>query len=141
MKNRVTLTSPAEVAPHSYALPGWRGEQSLEGKADAALRTLRDRSPGLSQVLNDHPLAQTLANYRTYDARTGYSQLRPRLGELYATLMPRYGEQLTLHYGLALLAALIDDHARRWPESKLDAQLEPCFIDSFHRILTAVSRG
>jgi len=141
MKNRVTLTSPAEVAPHSYPLPGWRGTQSLAGKADAALRALRDKSPGLSRVLDDHPVAQALATYRTYDALTGYSQLRPRLGELCATLMSRYGEQLTLHYGLALLAALIDDHDRRWPASRLDAQLEPCFIDSFHRILTAVSRG
>jgi hypothetical protein len=141
MKNHVTLTSPAEVAPHSYPLPGWRGAESLEGKADAALRSLLDKSPGLSRVLNDHPLAQTLANYRTYDALTGYSQLRPRLSELCATLVPRYGEQLTLRYGLALLAALIEDHPRRWPDGKLDAQLEPCFIDSYHRILTAVARG
>ena len=141
MKNHVTLTPPAAAGPHSYPLPGWRGTQSLAGKAQAALRTLQEKSPGLSQALIDYPLAQTLAGYRTYDPGVGYSQLRPRLNELCATLVPRYGEPLALHYGLALLATLIDDHERRWRASRLDAQLEPCFIDSFHRILTAVARG
>jgi hypothetical protein len=113
----------------------------LAGKADAALQTLQDKSPGLSQMLTSMPVAPALAAGGSYDARAGYGQLRPRLRELCATLTGRYGEQLTLHYGLVLLATLIADHEKRWRTSALEAQLEPCFIDSFHRILTAVARG
>jgi hypothetical protein len=122
-------------------LPGWRGDEVLVRKADAALRTLQDKSPGLSQILADAPVRATLATYKDYDAGAGYDQLRPRLRELCTALVARCGEQLTLHYGLALLATLIGDHEQRWHESALDAELEPCFIDSFHRILTAVARG
>ena len=132
MKNGVTLTS---------ALPGWRGDESLAGKADAALQALQEKSPGLSPVLTGLPLATALATLGSYDARDGYSQLRPRLRELCTTLTGRYGEQLALHYGLALLATLIADHEKSWRTSGLESQLEPCFIDSFHRILTAVARG
>jgi hypothetical protein len=144
VKNGVTLTSSRAPAPISYpadGLPGWRGDETLAGKADAALQTLQDKSPGLSQMLTSEPVAATLAAAGSYDAREGYSQLRPRLRELYATLTGRYSEQLTLHYGLVLLATLIADHEKNWPTTGLEAQLEPCFIDSFHRILTAVARG
>ena len=144
MKNGVTLTSSPAPAPNSYqadGLPGWRGHEALAGKADAALQTLQDKSPGLSQMLTREPVASALAAADSYDAHEGYSQLRPRLRELCATLTSRHGEQLTLHYGLGLLATLIADHEKRWRTSALEAQLEPCFIDSFHRILTAVARG
>jgi hypothetical protein len=144
VKNGVTLTSSRAPAPISYpadGLPGWRGDETLAGKADAALQTLQDKSPGLSQMLISEPVAATLAAAGSYDAREGYGQLRPRLRELCATLTSRHGEQLTLHYGLAMLATLIADHEKRWHTSALEAQLEPCFIDSFHRILTAVARG
>ena len=144
MKNGVTLTSSPAPAPNSYpaeGLSGWRGDETLAGKADAALQTLQDKSPGLSQMLTREPVASTLAAADSYDAHEGYSQLRPRLRELYATLTSRYGEQLTLHYGLGLLATLIADHEKKWRTSALEAELEPCFIDSFHRILTAVARG
>jgi hypothetical protein len=142
LKDHVTLTPPAASAPASYrALPGWRGEEALSGKAHAALETLQEKSPGLSKILRDCPPGETLATFGTYDAREGYNQLRPRLRELSAKLLARHGEQLTLRYGLALLATLIGEHERRWRGSALEAQLEPCFIDSFHRILTAVARG
>jgi hypothetical protein len=141
VENRVSLTSPHTPAAHSYPLPGWRGEEALGGKASAALRTLQEKSPGLANVLADFPPERTLASCTRYDPRAGYGQLRPKLRELTTTLVSRYGEQLTLRYGLALLAALIEDHERRWRASALEAQLEPCFIDSFHRILTAVARG
>ena len=128
--------------PHAPGeLPGWRGDEALAGKAAAALQTLHGKSPGLAQMLTNLPVAQALAAVGTYDAREGYAQLRPRLRELCATLTSPHGEQLALHYGLAMLATLIADHDRRWPTSALEAQLEPCFIDSFHRILTAVARG
>jgi hypothetical protein len=122
-------------------LPGWRGQESLTGKAPAALRTLQDKSPGLSQLLADRPAQQALTTCSGYDPSDGYSQLRPRLRELSATLVAAYGEQLTMRYGLAMLATLIEDHESRWRQSALDPQLEPCFIDSFHRLLTAVARG
>jgi hypothetical protein len=129
-------------APVSYrALPGWRGEEPLAGKASAAIETLQGKSPGLSQMLQRCPVAQTLATLGTYDVREGYAQLRPRLRELHTTLLARHGEQLTLRYGLVMLATLVEEHARRWRESALERELEPCFIDSFHRILTAAARG
>jgi hypothetical protein len=141
LNNRVTLTPPATLAPNSYAPPGWQGGEALAGKADTALARLLDKSPGLPQMLADHPPAATLATFGAYDTSAGYSQLRPRLRELSANFVPRYGEQLTLRYGLALLATLIGAHDESWRASALDAQLEPCFIDSFHRILSAVARG
>jgi hypothetical protein len=132
---------PSDMPQGPDGLPGWRGDAALAGKADAALQTLQDKSSGLSQMLTSLPVAQALAAGGSYDAREGYGQLRPRLRELCATLTSRYGEQLALHYGLAMLATLIADHEKRWRTSALEAQLEPCFIDSFHRILTAVARG
>ena len=141
MKNHVTLTSPPDPAPNSYPLQGWRGEEPLTGKANAALATLLQKSPGLAQMLIDHPVSQALAAFDNYDAHAGYSQLRPHLHQLSTSLIPRYGDQLTLRYGLAMLATLIEDHEQTWHARTLDAQLDPCFIDSFHRILTAVARG
>jgi hypothetical protein len=132
---------PSDMPHGPGGLPGWRGDEALAGKADAALQALHGKSSGLSQMLTDLPVAQALAAGGSYDAREGYGQLRPRLRELCATLTSRYGEQLALHYGLAMLATSIADHETRWRTSALEAQLEPCFIDSFHRILTAVARG
>jgi hypothetical protein len=60
-------------------LPGWRGDEALAGKADAALQTLLGKSSGLAQMLTNLPAAQTLAAGGSYDAREGYIQLRPLL--------------------------------------------------------------
>jgi hypothetical protein len=122
-------------------LPGWCGNESLVGKADAALRKLHEKSPELSRVLADMPVEAALSAFARYDVHAGYNQLGLDLSKLCSGLIGRYGEPLTLRYGLAMLATLIGEHDRRWRESALDAQLEPCFIDSFHRILTAVARG
>jgi hypothetical protein len=122
-------------------LPGWRGDENLSGKADGALLVLHEKSPGLSRVLSELPATQTLAAFQAYDPQQGYDHLRPMLRKLGATLVRRFGEQLTLHYGLALLATLIGSHEQRWREDPLQPDLEPYFIDSFHRILAAVARG
>ncbi len=122
-------------------LPGWCGNESLAGKADAALRKLHEKSPELSRVLADVPVEQALAAFARYDVHAGYNQLGLDLSKLCSGLVARHGEPLALHWGLAMLATLIDEHERRWRESALDPELEPGFIDSFHRILTAVARG
>lgn len=122
-------------------LPGWRGNEALSDRAQSALHALHEKSPALSRVLLDIPLEQTLAAFEDHDARGGYDQLRPKLRQLSAALLERGAEPLALHYGLALLATLIAGHERRWRQAALDPQLEPCFIDSYHRILTAVARG
>jgi hypothetical protein len=122
-------------------LPGWRGNEALTGRAQSALLALHEKSPGLSRVLSDVPLEQTLATFNDYDRRADYHQLSPMLRQVSSALVERFGEPLALQYGLALLTTLIADHERRWRKAALDPELEPCFIDSFHRILTAVARG
>lgn len=120
---------------------GWRGDEPLDDKAEAARVALEEKTPGLTEVFEAVPLSRTLAEITTYDPTLGYSQLKARLRRLSQMLEARFGEQLAIRYGLALLADLIHNHERRWREHPLDSELKPEFVDSFHRILSAIARG
>ena len=126
---------------NSISLPRWRGEEPLNGKADGALGSLLKKTPGLDQMIGQVPLASTVAELSAYDPASGYHQLKPRLKSWHASLSSRFGEQLPMKYGLAVLSTLIQSHEERWLERPLDDELKPEFVDSFHRLLAAVSRG
>ena len=125
----------------TISLPRWRGEEPLADKAERALATLLSKTPGLGEMIDQVPLDRTLAELSTYETALGYPQLKPRLQDLHIVLRSRFGELLPMKYGLAVLAALIQSHEERWNKRPLDDALKPEFIDSFHRLLDAVSRG
>lgn len=110
-------------------------------KAEEALAELISKTPRLAEALQIVPLKRALDDLSSYDSTLGYHQMKPRLKRLTRALETRFGENLAVKYGLAVLAELIRGHDQRWHVNPLDCELKPEFVDSFHRILSAVSRG
>ncbi len=122
-------------------LINWRGNETLDGKVDSALIKLYEKTPGLEKIIQRKPPQNYIDNLSAYNSRLGYAQLKPRLEQLNNDLSAKYGEKMAMKYGLVILAEIIRENEHRWKNAKLDSELKPEFIDSFHRILTAVSRG
>jgi len=92
-------------------------------------------------MLDASRLEKWLTSLPAYDKSRPYRQLKPALAALDAELLSELGERGALSVALAMLLSLIETHESRWSRESLDPQLQPEFVDSFHRILDAVERG
>jgi hypothetical protein len=135
-----TTVDPRDVE-RAVALPRWRGLEPVGDRVAPVRESLLARAGPTTGLLDPAELEKRLERLPAYDRSRPYAQLKPFLAAADAELCHSYGERAALHVALGVLVHLIASHASRWANERLDPELRPEFVDSFHRILDAAERG
>jgi len=125
----------------AITLQRWRGLEPINGRVARARESLLARAGENAVILGPARIEKWLSRLPQYDRTRPYRQLKPSLDALDAELSGAYGERAALLVALGMLLHLVATHESRWSRDSLDAELQPDFVDSFHRILDAAERG